>query len=245
MEGIYCFAGVRFLVNTVTDAVHQQCEAYRISGTDYDCSIQTDPDSISRERELSAREDVLENRGVHHYADDYLESLAVYRKIAETLPFYHGFLFHGSALAVDGQAYIFAAPSGTGKSTHARLWRELLGERAVMVNDDKPLIRIEDNCAVVYGTPWDGKHHLSRNAAFPLKAICFLQRAEGNSIREISRHDAFPALLRQTYMPANPAALSKTLGLLDRMQVCYYMLSCNMELQAAELAYHTMRGEKE
>ncbi len=60
-----------------------------------------------------------------------------YRKLAESLLEYGVLLFHGSSVAVDGFGYIFAAQSGTGKSTHARLWRELLGERAVMVNDDK------------------------------------------------------------------------------------------------------------
>ena len=80
---------------------------------------------------------------------------------------------------MDGEAYIFTAVSGTGKSTHAMLWREVFGERVRMINDDKPLIRITpEGKAVVYGTPWDGKHHLSKNSAFPLKAICWLTRAK-------------------------------------------------------------------
>jgi serine kinase of HPr protein (carbohydrate metabolism regulator) len=60
------------------------------------------------------------------------------------MPYYDTFLFHGSAIAVDGVGYLFTAKSGTGKSTHARLWRELLGARAVMVNDDKPLLRVTE-----------------------------------------------------------------------------------------------------
>ena len=84
--------------------------------------------------------------------DDYLETLAVCRKIAERMPEYDTFLFHGSCIAVDGVGYLFTAKSGTGKSTHTRLWRELLDNRATMVNDDKPLIRIADDGLVIYGT---------------------------------------------------------------------------------------------
>ena len=107
--------------------------------------------------------------------DDYLETLAVCRKIAERMPEHNTFLFYGSCIAVDGAGYVFTAKSGTGKSTHTRLWRELLDNRATMVNDDKPLIRIADDDAIIYGTPWDGKHPLSHNIAVPLKAICILE----------------------------------------------------------------------
>ena len=178
------------------------------------------------------------------YSDAYLETLAVYRKIAERMPAYDTFLFHGSAIAVDGAAYIFTAKSGTGKSTHARLWREMLGERAVMVNDDKPLIRVHpDGAATVYGTPWDGKHHLSSNIAVPVRAICILERAQENRIREISKAEALPMLLQQTYRPADPAALAKTLTLIDRLKVKLYRLGCNMEKEAAEVSYNAMNED--
>lgn len=73
------------------------------------------------------------------YSLSYLETLAVYRKIVTRLVFSDILLIHGSAIAVDGKAYLFTAPSGTGKSTHTRMWREYFKDRAVMVNDDKPL----------------------------------------------------------------------------------------------------------
>ena len=107
--------------------------------------------------------------------DDYLETLAVCRRIAERMPEHDTFLFYGSCIAVDGAGYVFTAKSGTGKSTHTRLWREMLGVRAVMVNDDKPLIRIADDGSVIYDPPWDCNHHLSHNIAVPLKAICILE----------------------------------------------------------------------
>ena len=167
----------------------------------------------------------------------------MYRQIAEKMPAYDTVLFHGSCVAVNGEGYLFTAGSGTGKSTHAYLWRQLLGEKAVMVNDDKPLIRIrEDGTAVVYGTPWDGKHRLSTNIAVPLKAVCILERAGENHIVPITKTDALPMLIRQTYRPADSAALAITLTLIDRLNVPFYRLSCNMDISAAELSYNTMKG---
>ena len=113
-----------------------------------------------------------------------------------------------------------------------------------MINDDKPLIRISIDGAVVYGTPWDGKHRLSANIAVPLKALCILERAEQNSIRPVAAYEAYPILLQQVYRPANTQALRKTLSLIDRLAstVPLWRLRCNMELDAARIAYEAMKG---
>ena len=178
------------------------------------------------------------------YADAYLETLAVYRKIAEYLPKDGTVLFHGSAIAVDGEAYLFAAKSGTGKSTHARLWRELLGDRAVMINDDKPLLHIAPEGATVFGTPWNGKHRLGINGSAPLKTICFLERGEQNRIVRIEPKAAYPMLLQQTYRPASLESLKQTLTLLDTLMqtVAFYRLACNMKPEAAKVSYEAMKG---
>ena len=236
-------AGRRIRVETVFGSTLALCREYLDdSPGDLDFSIRTTPSDIAFEREKSRREDEVEGIPVRQFSDEYLETLAVYRKIAERMPAYDTFLFHGSAIAVDGMGYLFTAKSGTGKSTHTRLWRELLGKRAVMVNDDKPLIRISGDGATVYGTPWDGKHRLSNHISVPLKAVCFLQRAEENSIHDITKPEALPMLIQQAYRPADPDTLVKTLRLIDRMNVSFYQLSCNMEISAAELSYHTMKG---
>ena len=152
-------------------------------------------------------------------------------------------MLHGSAVAVDGACYVFCAKSGTGKSTHARLWRQLLGERAVMVNDDKPMVHIRpDGSADVYGTPWDGKHRLNTNTHVPLRAICILERSDLNTIRPITKSEAWPMLLQQFYRPYDAEAMEKTMDLIGRLQTKFYRLGCNMELEAAELSYQTMKG---
>lgn len=68
-----------------------------------------------------------------------------------------GFMLHASAIVVDNKAYLFSAPSGTGKSTHTKLWQECFGDKAIIINDDKPAIRIEEGKCFAYGTPFSGK----------------------------------------------------------------------------------------
>ena len=181
------------------------------------------------------------------YPDEYLETLAVYRKIAEQMLSYDTILFHGSVIAVDGEGYLFTAKSGTGKSTHTRLWRETFGDRAVMVNDDKPLLRITKDGVIAYGTPWDGKHRLSSNTSVPLKGICILERAAKNHIIRLDSKEqlrsAYPMMVQQTHKSGNPSSARRTMELIDRLMeaVPIYRLSCNMESEAAKVAYEGMQ----
>ncbi len=222
------------------------CRDYVIDSADgvaADMNVSISQDDIDFERDRSEREDIAEGRPVRKFPDDYLEGLAVYRKIAEQMPRFDTFLFHGSAVAVDGEAYIFAAKSGTGKSTHVRLWKELFGDKAVIVNDDKPLIRIADDGAFVYGTPWDGKHRLSSNICVPVKAVCILKRGVENRIDTLDPAQAMPVLIQQSYRPGDPAALADTLTLIDRMaeRIRLYGMECNMDPEAAKMSYERMR----
>ena len=234
ITGKYEFAGKTVEVNSINEAVHSYCAAY-VSEAPVDFAVTTTQEDIEYERAHAEREG---------YTDGYLEELAVYRKISEKMPFYDTILFHGSAVAVDGEAYLFTAASGTGKSTHVALWRKLFGERAVMVNDDKPLLHIGDE-VLAYGTPYNGKHRLSNRIAVPLKAICILTRASENLIVPIAKDEAYTMLLQQAYRPNDVFALKKTLELVDKMaeKVKFYRLCCNMEIEAAEVAYEGMNRD--
>ncbi len=244
MTDTYRLAELNITVSSLYDEVHRLCRDYLSPEPKADFKVVTTQTDIDFEREKSAREDEAEGRPVQKFTDGYLETLAVYRKIAEKLPKYDAFLFHGSCIAVNGEGYIFTAKSGTGKSTHTRLWRELLGNRAVMVNDDKPLIRVSEAGATVYGTPWDGKHRLSSNISAPLKALCILQRAPDNSIYQITAAEAYPMLLQQVYRPYDGEAMKKTLDLIDRLasSVKLWRLNCNTDIRAAKIAYDAMKG---
>ena len=208
--------------------------------------ISTTQSDIDAEKENASAEDRLEGIPVRAFSDGYLETLAVYRKLAAALLPDNILLFHGSCVCVDGEGYLFTAKSGTGKSTHTRLWREMLGSRAVMVNDDKPLLKIQENGVTVFGTPWDGKHHLSTNIAVPLKSICILEQGKQNEIHRITPQEAYPMLLQQTNKPQDARLMYKTLQLLDSLKdsVRLYRLRCNQELEAAEISFKSMQ-EKE
>lgn len=243
MKNNYRFADKVVEVDSIYDAVHILCADYRTDGQ-ADFKVTISQEDIDLEREKSQNEDGNSNGTMAEYLDKYLEELAVYRKIAEVMPRYDTILFHGSAVAVDGYGYLFAARSGTGKSTHTALWRDLFGERAVMVNDDKPLLHIAEE-VTVYGTPYDGKHRLSSNIAVPLKAVCILTRASENTIEPIKKNDAYPMLLGQTYRPADPVSMQKTMLLIDKLadRVRLYRLGCNMDISAAETAYNGMNED--
>jgi len=243
MTGVYEFGGRRVRITSVYGEVHSLCRDYQADDGEADFRVEILQEDIDFEREKSRREAKYEGRPFADYADPYLETLAVYRKIAEKMPFYDTVLFHGSCIAVDGCGYLFTAPSGTGKSTHTRLWRRLLGERAIMVNDDKPLLRIGPDAVSVFGTPWNGKHHLGCRMEVPLRGLCVLERAPFNHIERMDARDGFLPLLQQIYRPADAIAMRRTLALLERLidTVPLYRLGCLPDLNAAALAYETMR----
>ena len=240
---VYRIAERNIGVESLYERVHTRCAGYLTEGAP-DFTVAIVPADIDREREASAREDRLEGRTPQVWSEEYLEELAVYRKIAERMPLYDAFLFHGSAVAVDGKGYLFAAKSGTGKSTHAWLWRALLGDRFTYVNDDKPFIRIAPEGALVYGTPYDGKHRRSANVAVPLQAVCLLRRGEQNEIHRIGAREAFPRIMQQVYLPQDRQALTRTMGLLQGLteRVQFYDLACNMDPDAARTAFEGMGG---
>ena len=150
-------------------------------------------------------------------------------------------------MAVDGKAYLFTAPSGTGKSTHASLWKEILGERVRIINGDKPLIRVTPGHITVYGTPWNGKERWGENSHADIAGICFLSRATENKIVPVSGSDAMPLLYRQTYRTPTAEGLAHVMRSLAEIaqRIPLWQLECNISQEAAELSYNTMsKGEK-
>ena len=217
-------------VDSIWPAIHRLLQDYKTDDPS-EFKIMTDwPD-------IRAIEDKSEEK---QFSAAYYEMLAVHCKLSHELLDKDILLFHGSALAMDGQGYIFTAPSGTGKSTHARLWREHFGERVTMVNDDKPFLKIGDSSVTVYGSPWDGKHRLSKNTSVPLKAIAILERAEQNSIERVEPSEAVIKLLQQSYREED---MEKIFPLVLRLAelVPIYRLRCNMDPEAAIIAYEGMQ----
>lgn len=237
-----CVVGVKAMF----ESTKEFCKDYLCAGTP-DFSVEITPEDLVFEQEKSARESELEGRPIPRHSEPYLETTAVQRQVVEGLFERDCLLFHGSVVAVDGVGYLFTAKSGTGKSTHTRLWRKLFGGRAVMVDDDKPILRLTDGGVTVYGTPWNGKHRLGENISVPLKAICILERGTENTIRPAAAQEVLPMLVQQSNRPRRPHMMGKYLELIDGLarNVAFYRLACNMDPEAAQVAYAAMSGREE
>ena len=183
----------------------------------------------------------------HPYADaDLCEYMYTGSCFYMHLLVHAGLLIHSSAVVMDGKAYLFSAPSGTGKSTHTQLWLRQFGSRAVILNDDKPAIRRMDNRWYAYGTPWSGKTDLNLPVGVPLAGICLLDRGEENVIERASSAQAISLLLNETVRPRRKDLVVKLLELLDSLlaEVPVWKMKCNMDPQAALVSYEVMSGER-
>src|SRR5699024_10693351 len=169
--------------------------------------------------------------------------------ICDRMPFYDMFLRHAAVVAVDGVAYIFTAPSGTGKTTHTMLWKKHFGDRAVIVNGDKPLIRLQDGKVYVCSTPWKSKEELGLGpgAMFPVGGICIIEQNPENHIRRLSVSEASRHIFRQVHLSRNnEETFIRFWRLLDQMMTSadFYLLQCNREPEASRLSYLTMRRKQ-
>jgi len=178
------------------------------------------------------------------FTDPFLERAAIQRAFAEFLFDWDILLFHGSGINLDGEGYLFTAHSGTGKSTHTRLWRQVFGERAVMVNDDKPFLELKDGGVWMHGSPWSGKHGLDANVKVPLKGICLLERGPENQIAPLSPKDFLPMVQKQAYMPLDAEKAPRFLQICDRLThlIPLWKMACNKQPEAAIMAHSVMSG---
>ena len=176
------------------------------------------------------------------FTDPFLERAAIQRAFAEYL-FDHGILlFHGSAIAVDEKGYLFTAHSGTGKSTHTRFWQQTFGDRAVMVNDDKPFLELREDGVWLHGSPWSGKHGLDSNICVPLQGLCILERGKENHIAPIAAQEALPMLQKQAYRPLAAEKESTFLQLTGQLSrsASLWKMACTKEPAAAQIAFDAM-----
>lgn len=232
-------------ISPICELVKDFFRDYIFSGIP-DFSVEITCDDIMLEREKCAREDLAEGLPIRTMTDAQLEATAIQRKIAEKLFDHDTLVFHGSVIAVDGEAYLFTAKSGTGKSTHTALWRSIFSDRAVMINDDKPFLQIKQDRVLAFGSPWNGKHGLGTNISAPLKAICILERGMENRIREIPAKETLFMLLQQSNRPMDKSKMPIFMELLDRLsqRVRFYRMQCNMDPEAAMMSYEAMSERK-
>ena len=155
-----------------------------------------------------------------------------------------GFVLHSSAVAYEGNAYLFSADSGTGKSTHTEFWQEVFGaDKAVILNDDKPAVREIDGKFYASGTMFSGKSPISENITVPIKALCFIHRSETNEIKRIGAGEALPLLFEQTLRPKNAEKLLELTDILDGFlrTVPVYSLGVTYSPDSARFAYEALQ----
>ena len=170
---------------------------------------------------------------------------SLFRNFAEKVTIHNAFVLHSACFDVEGTGVAFAAHSGTGKTTHMNLWQEYLGDKMKVVNGDKPIVRFFDDepeTPYAYGTPWNGKEHLGCNMRTKLKHICFIERSETNFVEKVEKAQVIDRIFNQVYMPKDPVAVMKTMELIDRLLSCcdLWIIHCNMEKEAAKVAYETI-----
>lgn len=178
----------------------------------------------------------------HEFDSAGCEGNCLYRKVALKMLDYDGFLLHSAVVALDGEAYVFTAPGGTGKSTHANYWLREFAGKAYILNGDKPIIRKIDGKFYACGTPWRGKERLGVAENVPLKAVCLLERGTENSIVKATSDEMIDTLFNQVLLPDDAEQIVKQLDLLNQLvrEVPIYRLRCNMSQEAAVVAYNGM-----
>ena len=228
-------AGIPIGIDNRYKYIKRHCRGYEIEGKEPDFTVSVTEEEI----EKAQHPEKPRSKG-------YVESLCLYRKIGLRLAKYQTFLMHSAVVAVDGKAYAFTAPSGTGKTTHIRLWLKMLGDRVQVLNGDKPLYRFIDGVLYACGTPWQGKEHMGENIMRPVQGICFLEQSPENRIRPLSASEVTRRIFWQLLIPEEEEELDRYWVLLEKMldTVPFYLLECNRELEAARLSYETMRSKE-
>lgn len=202
-------------------------------------TVSASEDEIDKENE-SVRS---ANGIVGNLSRGYLESIVLYREIAKRLPFYDAFVFHGVALEYEGQALLFTAKSGVGKTTHSRLWLSRFSDKVKVLNGDKPILRLIDGVPFVFGSPWQGKENYGYNGKAPLRALGFVHRSKENHAECLTDiGSAILPFLSQTYVPQHEDSITRVFAITDTVlqSVRLVHLYVNMENDAADVAFRAM-----
>lgn len=238
-------AGLVVGVYPLFQSTKEYCRPY-LTKKEPEFIVQVATEDLILEQIILEQEAIEEGLKIRKFKEPFLERSVIQRRVADQLIRRNTVMLHGSTVAVDGQAYLFTAPCGTGKSTHTRLWRELFGERAVMVNDDKPFLKITSEGVLAYGSPWSGKHGLASNLCVPLSGICLLHRGSENTIHRLACEHGISFLRKQVHIPLDASLVQDTLSLTDKLAktVPLWEMSCNKEQDAAMVSYFAMRSDK-
>lgn len=231
----YSIAGIPVCYDAMYPTLQRNSEKYRC-------------DAVSNAVRLSVSASEIESwrDSTPLLTDDLREYMLMGKAFYDHLITRGGMMLHASAVVVDNAAYLFSAPSGTGKSTHTSLWLRRFPD-AFILNDDKPALFFMGERVYAAGTPFSGKYDISANRIVPLQAIAFIERSDTNRIESIGDKRALFELLNQTARPDSVELYSRlvqnTAAVIAKTPI--YKLFCNMEEDAVSVSYEAMRkGEK-
>ena len=161
----------------------------------------------------------------------YLYLISRYMLTKDTL------LVHGSAVVTGGKAYLFIAPSGTGKSTHTSLWCEVLGEKAFVINDDKPFLRPTADGIITFATPWGLVDKPPADRA-PVAAIIDMTRGSETKLYEVSPSEFILPLYKASVHGETPEEAKTVMRLIQEVlnSVRLYKMTCTPDAEAAKAA---------
>lgn len=235
---IYKIAGLTVKMDNASGRTEKQSRPYLSTNQSPDQKVDIVIDVSQEEIDESQAEHPELNE------DDWLYMLTgaqFYKKVIDL----DGFLLHSSCVVVDDVAYAFSADSGVGKSTHTNLWLKHFGDRAYLLNDDKPCIRIINGKIYACGTPWSGKFDLSTPKNVELGGICFVNRSNENWIRPAKTKDAIFNIFNQTLRRLGADKMNKLLDILNQVftNVPIYDLGCNISDDAVLTSYNAMKKE--
>ena len=187
-------------------------------------------------------EDLINERNTSSTGKVYVneEISALYRKIAEILVEENVVVFHSSSFMVNGKGFLITARSGVGKSTHSRNLKEYIGDDFVYINDDKPLLKVNENKVTVYSNPWNGKERKSNDVSAPLKAVLFLSRGETNTYRRIvNKEEIYIKMISQIYLPKEKAKRELALKAADSIlkNINFYEINVTNDIESAKMTY--------
>lgn len=232
---IYEIAGLRVEIANKHAYTTKFCGAYLSENQDLpaDLTATVTDAELQEEREASPG-----------FSEGYIENICLYRSICRQIPMMNRFLLHASILECNGKAYAFLGRSGTGKSTHTKLWLRFVDNTRVL-NGDKPILEYCDGKFYAHGTPWQGKENWGYKGKAELCGLCFLEQAKVNEIAKLPVGETSSRVFTQVLLPQDEENVVATLDLLDKLvaEVPAYLLKCDISEEAVKCSFEKLTGE--
>ena len=228
MEGLFKIAELVTYIYAPCKRLIRTSDKYKTDKKNIDISL------ILTEEKLSE----LQGKYPNYQLDD-LAYMATGSMFHRQILNYNALMLHSSAVSYKGMGIAFSAPSGTGKSTHASLWKQKFQDDVVLINDDKPVIRKKEDGIFIYGTPWSGKTDINENVKAPLKAIVFIEQYHKNELIKCDKNKALVNILASTVHPKDKTLFNNMLTLVEEIikNIDAYTLRCTASLEAVEEAF--------